>query len=411
MSKTVVVLGGAYAGLHVAHALLKKNDKKLKVILVTKVSPSLESLPESSRSRSASLAPDTWLSHLRSRETHVLTTPQNSHFYWNLGSVRAVIPGQYTDKDLFKPIADALKKYPAESYELVIGSAEGADFDAKSVRVATPAGERAISYDQLVLATGSRTPSDDVPWKAHGSYEEAVALLHATTDKVKAATHIVVAGSGPTGVELAGELGYEYGKTKEIILISASDKLVNGDITAPAAANELKKLNVAVKYGAGVESTRPSVTDPSKTDVVLKGGEVITTDLYLPTMGLVPNSEYVPAKYLTEKKLVDVDDFFRVQGTTNVWAAGDLVSKPRAGFMITQKQAAGVAKNVELALADKDPLPVKGLPVDILAMSVGRGRGAGRLNSFRLPSIGVWLAKGRNMGLPMMAGYLDGTVA
>lgn len=43
MSKTVVVLGGAYAGLHVAHALLKKNDKKLKVILVTKVSPSLES--------------------------------------------------------------------------------------------------------------------------------------------------------------------------------------------------------------------------------------------------------------------------------------------------------------------------------------------------------------------------------
>ena len=83
----------------------------------------------------------------------------------------------------------------------------------------------------------------------------------------------------------------------------------------------------------------------------------------------------------------------------------------RAGFMITQKQAAGVAKNVELALGAKEPLPVKGLPVDILAMSVGRSRGAGRFNSFRLPSIAVWLAKGRNMGLPMMAGYLDGTVA
>ena len=35
MVKTVVVLGGAYAGLHVAHYLLKNTD--VKVILVTKV--------------------------------------------------------------------------------------------------------------------------------------------------------------------------------------------------------------------------------------------------------------------------------------------------------------------------------------------------------------------------------------
>ena len=37
MTKTVVVLGGSLGGLHVAHALLKKGDKDLKVILVTKV--------------------------------------------------------------------------------------------------------------------------------------------------------------------------------------------------------------------------------------------------------------------------------------------------------------------------------------------------------------------------------------
>lgn len=68
MSKTVVVLGGAYAGLHVAHALLKKNDKNLKVILVTKVSLSLESLPDQT--------PGCLISRLMSRETHVLTPPR-----------------------------------------------------------------------------------------------------------------------------------------------------------------------------------------------------------------------------------------------------------------------------------------------------------------------------------------------
>ncbi len=37
MAKTVVILGGSLGGLHVAHALLKKRDKDLKVVLVTKV--------------------------------------------------------------------------------------------------------------------------------------------------------------------------------------------------------------------------------------------------------------------------------------------------------------------------------------------------------------------------------------
>jgi NADH dehydrogenase FAD-containing subunit len=37
MTKTVVILGGSFGGLHVAHALLKKQHKDLKVILVSKV--------------------------------------------------------------------------------------------------------------------------------------------------------------------------------------------------------------------------------------------------------------------------------------------------------------------------------------------------------------------------------------
>ncbi|KAK1752094.1 apoptosis-inducing factor B [Echria macrotheca] len=371
MSKTVLVLGGAYGGLHVAHALLKKQLKDVKVVLVTK----------------------------------------NTHFYWNLASIRRIIPGQYKDEDILKPIEPALKRYPSTSYELIIGSAEAADFASKTVRVATATGDRTVAYDQLVLATGSRTPEPDMPWKASSTYEEVVALLKETEDKVKAASHIVVAGAGATGVELAGELGFEFGKTKEIILLSAGDKVLGGDIAAPAAANELKKLNVAIKYGAKVESTRPAAEGSGKTEVVLAGGETIATDLYLPTMGLVPNTEYVPTQFLNENKTVKVDEFLRVLETTDVWAAGDVVSKPRAGFMITQKQAAAVAKNVELALADKAPLVAKGLPVDILACAVGRSRGAGRMNSFRLPSLGVWLAKGRTLGLQMMGGYLDGGVA
>ncbi|KAK3324702.1 hypothetical protein B0T19DRAFT_236768 [Cercophora scortea] len=369
MAKTVVILGGSYAGLHVAHALLKKPANDVKVILVSK----------------------------------------NSHFYWNIASVRAIVPGIVKDDEIFKPLASALSRYPSTSYELIIGTAESTDFDAKTVQVATTDGPKTLSYDHLVLATGSNCPTTDVPWKASGTYEDALAKLHETAEKVKSAERIVVAGAGATGIEVAGELGFQYGKTKEIVLLCGGPKLLGGDIVGPAAANELKKLKVDIQYDSQVQSV---ATRDGKTEISLANGKVVLADLYLPTMGLVPNSEYINAKYLVEgKKTVEVDESLRVKGATNVWAAGDIVSKPRAGFMITQKQASAVAKNIELALKGQQPVVAKGLPVDILACSTGRSRGAGRAGSFKLPSFFVWMAKGRTLALQMVPSYIDGSVA
>lgn len=341
-------------------------------------------------------------------------TAQNSHFYWNIASVRAIVPGLIKDEDLFKPLEAALVRYPSTSYELVIGAATAADFDAKTVEVTVSADNstRTIPYDQLVLATGSRCPEAASPWKASGSYEEALSKLHETASRVQAAKHIVVGGAGGTGVEVAGELGYEWGKTKEIVLLCAGDRVLGADLTSAAATSELKKLNVTIRYNARVESAKAG-TD-GKTEVTLAGGEVLATDLYLPATGVVPNTEYVPDKYLTGEeryRTVAVDEYLRVRDAKDVWACGDVVSKPRAGFFITQKQAASVARNVEAALAGREPAVAKGPPVDIFACAVGRGRGAGRMGSIKLPSFGVWLAKGRTLALQMVPGYIDGSVA
>ncbi|KAK4160779.1 hypothetical protein QBC43DRAFT_110965 [Cladorrhinum sp. PSN259] len=376
MVQTIVILGGSLGGLHVAHALLKKNNKDIKVILVSK----------------------------------------NSHFYWNIASVRAIIPNQIKDEDILRPLSSALSRYPAESYELVIGTATSADFDAKSVTISSYSNESStIAYDQLVVATGARYADETpTPWKASDSYEAVLSNLHDTASRAAKAQHIVVAGAGATGVEVAGELAYEWGKTKDIILLSAGDKVLGNDIAGPAATNELKKLNVTIKYNSRVVGINTSSLPEGKTEIELESGEKLTADLYLPTTGMIPNTEYIPQQHLdVTRKTVLVDEFLRVEGVAsqNVWAVGDVVSKPRAGFMITQKQAASAAKNIELVLAGKQPLPAKGVPVDILACAVGRGRGAGRMGGIRLPSFGVWVAKGRTLGLQMVGGYIDGSVA
>lgn len=260
---------------------------------------------------------------------------QNSHFFWNLASVRAIVPGILKEEQYTTPIDKGFAKYPAESFEFIVGSAEHADLDAKNVKVSTASGERTISYDHLVLATGSRTSDTGVPWKANGTHEEIISTLRSTADKVKAAKHIVVAGGGATGVEVAGELGFEF-KDKEIILLTGGPVLLNGDSLASDAANELKKLGVKITTGAKVTGT--NVLPSGQTEISLENGEKITTDLLLPTMGLIPNSEYLPEKVLTPKKFVDVDEFYKVKNVENVWAAGDIVWKPRGGFVFTDKQ-------------------------------------------------------------------------
>lgn len=174
----IVILGGSYTGISTAHRLLKQTDK-IGPIKITLVSP-------------------------------------NTHFYWNMASPRGLVPGQITDERLFQPIVAGFKQYPTTQFDFILGSAESLDTNAKEVSIS---GDRKLKYDFLILATGSRTRGD-TPFKGLGSTEETKATLHDFQDRVKGANTIVVAGGGVTGVEVAGDLAYEYGMEKKIILVS-----------------------------------------------------------------------------------------------------------------------------------------------------------------------------------------------
>ncbi|TDZ22907.1 Oxidoreductase ptaL [Colletotrichum orbiculare MAFF 240422] len=369
MVKTVVVLGAAYGGLAVAHRLLKytrQQEDDLRVILVSKT----------------------------------------THFYWNMASVRAIVPGILRDEQIFMPIEAGFEQYPKESFEFVLGTATGLDVARKSALVSTSSGPRSLPYDYLVLATGARSASLDMPWKGADSHEKTLDLLHSTAEKVKKAKHIIVAGAGPTGVETAAEIRFEY-KDKEVVLLAADDEIFGGDSAAKGAENEITRLGVRVKKSARVANTR--TLPDGQTEVSLINGEKLKTDLYLPTMGLIPNSEFLDASLLNDKKYANVDEYMRVRGVDNIWACGDLVSYPRAGFMITDKQAAGVVKNIELAIKGKDQQVVKGMPVDIFVCATGRSRGAGRVGWAKVPSLFVWAVKGRTLGTDYTPKYVNGS--
>ncbi|PHH86684.1 hypothetical protein CDD83_9882 [Cordyceps sp. RAO-2017] len=191
-------------------------------------------------------------------------------------------------------------------------------------------------------------------------------------------------------------------------MLNGGDALVGGDPTAAAVLRELRRLGVEVRSGVRADRVDP---DPGKAlSVSLSDGSRLATDLYLPTTGLAPNSDFLPPAFRTERGYVDVDDCMRVRAADAVWALGDVVSRPRPSFLATDTQAAGVAKNLELVLQGKDPRPVRGPPVDAFLCSIGRGRGAGRLGPVPVPSFLVWALKGRTLGMDKTPKYVSGAM-
>ncbi|TAQ91068.1 hypothetical protein B7494_g639 [Chlorociboria aeruginascens] len=337
MTETILILGAGYVGLPLAHKLLK-TVKNAKVTLVT----------------------------------------STTHFYWNMAAVRAIIPGQYTDDKIFQEIAPGFKSYSKSSFELIHGTATAVDPVTKSVSITTPTSKIEQSYDTLILATGSRPIVENSHWKlGPGGYEALRTKLHEIQDVVKKAKTIVVGGAGVTGVETAGELGFEYGKGKEILLITAGPTILPGLPAKVIAFAESKLKALSVKIISSTKITSTSTTAEGKTSLTLSDGSTKVVDLYLPSVGVVANTEFLPAGMRNEKGDVPVNAFLRVKGYENrgIWAVGDVSDCQPKQIPYGQKQVAHLVKNIDLVLKSKEPVPYKPDTTPMIAVTLGRAKG------------------------------------
>lgn len=181
--KHIVILGASYAGISTAHRILKQT-RKTGTTRITLISP-------------------------------------NTHFFWSMASSRGVVPGKFTDDQLFEAIAPGFEQFTPDDFEFVLASATSFDAEIKSVDISGSYGNKTLSYDFLILATGSRT-KNNTPFKGLSTTEATKVALHDFQKRIKKAETIVVAGGGVTSVEVAGELASEYGGHKSITLVSAN---------------------------------------------------------------------------------------------------------------------------------------------------------------------------------------------
>jgi NADH:quinone reductase (non-electrogenic) len=218
----------------------------------------------------------------------------------------------------------------------VQGCAHTIATESRIVEIAAADGaNKSLSYDRLVVATGSRLFRPNIPGlKEHAfsvdQLDDAIALdrhLHALADRpaMNGRDTVVVAGGGFTGIEAATEMPARlrtiFGKeARPRIVIVERNSAVAPDMGAsprPVIEEALRELGIETRVGVGV-------TAIDKFGVTLSDGEHIESETVIWTAGMraAPLTAQIPGERDNLGRLL-VDRHLRVPGVAAVFATGD----------------------------------------------------------------------------------------
>lgn len=352
----------------------------------------------------------------------VLVNPSQT-FYWNIASPRIVAkPKAFKPEQYLLPIKDAFSQYSAGAFEFVAGTATAINVAAKTVAVTLNGGDsKDLSYDHLVIASGSTTPSTtgaltgtSIPFKP-SNRDDIKQVVEAAQQQIANAKEIVIGGAGPVGVELAGELAESLGSKATITLISSADRVLPMIKASASAVGEkkLKEKNVKIITSAKVTGAEASTDGTKSWTVTLDNGTKLSADVYIPTTGAIPNSSFIPAEFLDSNGWVKVDKELRVQSSSGsalpIYAVGDInTNNMRLSFKATE-QAKIAVTNIKADILGKGERKAYDQGQSIMMLvPVGEAGGTGQLFGITPFSFMVKFVKGKDYLVSRAPLYLAG---
>lgn len=314
----IIIIGGGFAGLQLAKTL---NNKNKKVIVLDKV---------------------------------------NHHMFQPL--FYQVACGRIEPSNISFPF----RKIFQQSRNIQFRLTEVREIDGANNKVITDEAE--FTYDKLVIATGCKTNffgNKDLEGRAFGmkNTQEAIGIRNhvlMTFEKLiieKSRSddgnwNIVIVGSGPTGVELAGAfaemkkeiLPRDYPNMSfenlKIILISSTEK--------PLAVMSVEAQTQSEKYLKELGVTFLSdeyVTEYDGDKVIMKSGKEIPSNNVIWAAGVTGNVvDGFPQDKLNRNRYI-VDRFNKIKGYDNIYAIGDISYMETPKYVQGHPQVANVAIN------------------------------------------------------------------
>lgn len=376
----IVVLGGSFAGLSITHNLLRH-------VIPDLPSPSQYKL--------------------------ILVNPSD-HFYFKVAAPRMAPRGDLIPLDqIMRPIKDGFAKY--SNFEFIQAYARSVDPATREITIEHVTGEKnstSIHYDTLIIATGASSKSP--LWSPAVPKEQTEAALGEFRDKLKSAQRIVIAGGGAVGVETAGELGFDHGKKKDILLYSGTTNLLNrvrSDV-GQRAQKYLQQMGVTIVHNIKIVS---SGSDSEGKEVLhLSDGSQTTADLFIDARGSKLNNEFLPSSWLNEQGAVAVDDTQRVKAAgsaARVYAVGDIASYSKGSVMDVQFAIPPLTSVIEYDLSNgkSGAQPTyTGQTSQNMLVPVGRKKAVGVLFNYWVPSVFGNMIKGKTFFANQTPDYVTG---
>ena len=314
----IIIIGGGFAGLQLAKTL---NNKNKKVIVLDRV---------------------------------------NHHMFQPL--FYQVASGRIEPSNISFPF----RKIFQQSRNTQFRMTEVKEIDAANNKVITDEAE--FTYDKLIIATGCKTNffgNKELEGKAFGmkNTQEAISIRNhvlMTFEKLiieKSRSddgnwNIVIVGSGPTGVELAGAFAemkkdilprdYPYMNFDQlkIILVSSTEKplAVMSSEAQEKSEKYLKDLGVTFMSGE-------VVTDYDGDKVHLRSGNEIPSNNVIWAAGVTGNViDGFPEEKLVRNRYI-VDRYNKIKGYDNIYAIGDIAYMETPRYAQGHPQVANVAIN------------------------------------------------------------------
>ncbi len=283
-----------------------------------------------------------------------------------------------------------------------------------------------LSYDYLVIATGTRTNffgntsvmQNSFPLKRmphaldlRSQILQALEQANMTTDKMlrQRLLNIVIAGGGPTGVELAGALaemrkyifhrdypGIDFSKMN-IYLVEGASRVL--PLMSPQVSSwtlrYLEKRGIIVKL-------KTLVTAYDGQDVLLNDGEEISAHTLIWAAGVKGNLiDGIPGTSIEAGRLL-VNVYSQVRDVDNIFAIGDIALMKTAEYPkghpgVAQpaiQQGKHLAKNIKRMLKQKSLLPFNYFNKGNLAIIGRNGAVAdlpGNIHMYGFPAWITWL--------------------
>jgi len=355
MSRTVAVIGGGYGGSAVAKAL----DEKADVVLID---------------------------------------PRDA-FVHAAGSLRALVQPAWAGNIFF-------------AFDTLL--ARGTVVRDRAVAVdptgVTLASGRRIDADYTVLATGS---SYAYPAKPNADTSvDALDELRRTHEELAGAGRVLIAGAGPVGLELAGEIK-EVWPHKQVTVVDPTEQLL------PAFQPEMRRdlhrqldeLGIELRLGTGLTTSPP--TEPGRAGaftVTTTGGDEIAADIWFRAHGVNVNSDYLADGRLatrTPQGQVPVTDTLNVDGHDRVYAIGDITDLAEAKMAGYAMQHADiVARNISAQLRGEKPTAVyRPSPIPSILVPLGPRRGVGQVPTPDGPSVLPATAVAEYKGADLFTGH------